>query len=66
MAITASAFQLVMEIIKFWHLRVDGQLALNDDPTRLSILQYVSKYVCKPELQLRGSLHTHIPIRYVI
>ena len=46
MVVTASFFQRVMNVIKFWQLRVNGQLALTDDPTR-GTQEYIMQYAAK-------------------
>jgi len=59
MGVTASFFQRVMNVIKFCQLRVNGQLALTDDPTR-GTQEYIMQYAAKLEKQQRGLVHLHM------
>ena len=65
MFLKATSFQVVLDIVKSWHLRVNGQLALVDDPT-YRLQEYLCKYAFKfctcasPMcMQARGSLPPH-------
>ena len=51
---TASAFQLVMDIVKAWYLYVNSQLALTD---RRAVPITLEPPVF--EAQFRGSIHSH-------
>ena len=54
----ATSFQAVLDIVKSWYLRVNGQLALVDDPQEY-VCEYAFKFcTCASPMcmQLRGSL----------
>ena len=61
--ITATYFQSVINVVKNWHnaslydLRINGQLALGDDPDHE---RYCSYSVQKFLTQSRGMLHLHV------
>ena len=68
----ASEMQLVLDLVKCWWIdgfqkhRINGQLALEHGTRgvgRGALLNYISAYVSKgPELQLRGLVHSHVPL----
>ena len=71
----ASEMQLVLDLVKCWWIdgfqkhRINGQLALEHGTRgvgRGALLNYISAYVSKgPELQLRGLVHSHVPLRRI-
>ena len=71
----ASEWQHVLDVVKDWWKesfqkhKVNGQLALEHGVQgvgRGALLSYISAYVSKgPELQLRGLVHSHVPLRRI-
>ena len=65
MTLTASQFQSAMAILKLWwedaleQRKVNGKCALCDGDRSCHVAAYISKYVAKHEIQMRGALHVH-------
>ena len=65
MTLTASQFQNAMAILKLWwqdaleQRKVNGKCALCDGNRSCDVAAYISKYVAKHEIQMRGTLHVH-------
>ena len=67
--------QIVLDLVKCWWIdgfqkhKINGQLALEHGVQgvgRGALLSYISAYVSKgPELQLRGLVHSHVPLRRI-
>ena len=65
MTLTASQFQNAMAILKLWwqdaleQRKENGKCALCDGNRSCDVAAYISKYVAKHEIQMRGTLHVH-------